>query len=120
LPGRRRRLDGPGGRNVIGGDGIAENPERAGSANFFDLAWCHRKIFEERRLVDVVAVFIPLVDLAGTRGNFIPLRILPGEVAVEPAENFRGEGRLHGIADLGESRPKITEIDFLAVGAASD
>ncbi len=54
---------------------------------------CSAEIVEERRLLDVGALLVPLIDLAGAGGDFVPLRILRGEIAVELAEHFRLERR---------------------------
>ena len=75
----------------------------------------HREILEERRLVNVIALLVPLINLAGARRDFVPLRILLGEVAIEPAENFRRERGLHRVADFRQRRPEIAQENVLAV-----
>ena len=61
-------LDAAGRRDVVGGDAVAENGERAGAADFRDLTGLQAEMREERRLLDVSALFVPLVDVAGGEG----------------------------------------------------
>ena len=80
----------------------------------------HREIFEERRLVNVIALLVPLINFAGARRDFVPLRILIGEVAIESAENFRRERGLHGVANFLQGRPEIAQESFFAVFVLAD
>ena len=100
---------------MIRRDGVAKNAERSRAANLRDSAWSHREVFEEWRLMKVVALLVPLVNLTCARRDLVPLRILPGEIAVKPLKNFRRERRLHRVADLLETRPKITQKNFATV-----
>ena len=75
----------------------------------------HREVREERRLLDVGARAVPLVDVAGGGGDFVPLRILRGEVGVELAEDLGLERGSHGVADFLQRRPDVLQIDVLAV-----
>ena len=104
---RRRRLDRAGRRNVIGRDRIAENSKCARAADLLDLSRLHREILEKRRLVNVIALLIPLVNVARARGNFVPLRILIGEIAIKFSERFRLERGLHRMPDFTETRPEV-------------
>ena len=89
LPGWRRSLDCAGGRNVIGRDGIAENAQGACATDFLDMSGLHREILEKGRLMNVIALLIPLVNIAGARWNLIPLRILVRKIAIQFAKRLR-------------------------------
>ena len=100
---------------MIGGDGIAENAERTRITNVFDPPGLHAEVFEERRLVDVIAVLIPLVNFSSARRDLVPLRILRAEIAIEPLEYFRRERSPQRVADLLQRRPEIAQVNFFAV-----
>src|SRR5882757_4910709 len=71
-------LDRTGRADVIGGDGIAKDAERARTLDLSDVTRLHAEAFEERRLLDVSRFLIPRINLPGGRGDFVPLRILRG------------------------------------------
>ena len=114
LTGRRSWFDRARRRNVIGRHGVAEDAERPRAANVGDVPGFHREILEERRLMNVVALLVPLINFADARRDFVPLRILIGEVAIESAENFRRERGLHRVANFAERRPEIAQKSFLS------
>src|SRR5437867_595592 len=78
--------------NVIGCYGVPENPKGARAADFGDMAGLHREILEERRLMNVIALLIPLVNVAGARRNLIPLRVLVRKIAIEFAKSLWRQG----------------------------
>ena len=67
----------------------------------------HREILEKRRLVDVIALLVPLVNFARAGWNFVPLRVLISEIAIEFSECFWPERGLHGVPDFTEIRPEV-------------
>ena len=67
----------------------------------------HGEAGEERRLLDVGRLRVEGVGVAGRRRDLVPLRILRGEIGVEPAEDLGLEGRLHQVPDLGERGPDV-------------
>src|SRR5438876_7978455 len=85
------------------------------AADFLDVARLHRKILEKRRLMNVIALLVPLINVASTRRNLVPLGILFGKIAVKFSEDFRRESGLHGVPDLAETRPEIAKESFFAV-----
>src|SRR5438552_7735768 len=115
FPGWRSFFDCSRRRNVVGRYRVAENPKRAGAADLLDMPGLHGEILEKWRLVDVIAFFIPLINVARARWNFVPLRILTGKIAIELTESFRGERGLHDVPDFAESRPEIAKKRFVAV-----
>src|SRR5688500_17643135 len=68
--------------------------------------------------MDVITLLVPLVNLSGTRGDFVPFRVLPGEISIEAAENFRRERGPHCVANFLQTRPQIAEENLVAVGAS--
>ena len=94
---------------MVGRDGVAENTQRARAGDRLDRAGSEREVGEERRLLDVGRFDVERVDVTRGRGDFVPLRILFGEVRVEPAENFRFERGLHLIAHFLERGPDVFE-----------
>ena len=74
---------------MIGRYCVAENAKRASTSNLFNVTGLHREILEERRLVNVIAFFVPLVNVTGARRNVVPLRILICKIAIEFAEGVR-------------------------------
>ena len=105
---------------MIGRDGIAENSERSRVQDVVDLADFHRKIFEERRLMNVVALLVPLINFAGARRDVVPLRILVGKIAIEFTEHLRFERRLHRVPNFCERRPEVAQKSLLAVFVLAD
>ena len=65
--GRRVRLNRTGRGNVVRRNRIAENAQRTGAPDILDLSGRHREVRKKRRIVDVIALLIPFVDLAGAR-----------------------------------------------------
>src|SRR5437016_413815 len=61
------------------------------AADFRDMTGLHREILEEWRLMDVIALLIPLVNVARARWNVVPLWILIGEIAIEFAKRLGRE-----------------------------
>src|SRR5436190_17557686 len=82
-------LDGTGGGNVVGRDAVAENAQRPGALDFANLAGLRGEILEERRLLDVRAVGVPLINIARAGWNLAPFGILFGEIPIEFLKNLR-------------------------------
>src|SRR5206468_12011928 len=115
LSGGRSFLDCPCRRNVIGRYRVAKNAKRARASNLFNVPGLHRKILEKRRLVNVVALLVPLVNVAGARRVFVPFRILIGKIAIEFAASLRRERRLRGLTDFTETWPQIAQERLMTI-----
>jgi hypothetical protein len=63
-------------------------PMARAPADVRDRSSGHAEVLEERGLLDVGALAVPLVDLAHAGGDFIPLGILVCEAGVEFLEDF--------------------------------
>src|SRR5262249_40102524 len=92
-----------------------ENSERPRVDNIINPADLHREILKERWLVDIIAFFVPLINLAGSRRDFVPLGILIGEISIQSSKHFRLERGPHGVANFCERRPDIAQIDVTIV-----
>ena len=79
------------------------------------MARFHREIVEERRLMDVVALLVPLVNVAAARWDLVPFWILIGEVPIESAERLWRQSGLHDVSDFAKRWPKITQEDFFSL-----
>ena len=70
--------------------------------------------------MNVVALLVPLINVASAGRNFVPLRILIGKIAIKPAKNFRSKRGLHGVAHLLQARPEIAQESFFPVFVFTD
>ena len=68
LSGGRRLLDAARRGDMVGGHAVAKNAERARALDFGDVTGLEAEVLEERRLLDVGAFFVPLINLAGLAG----------------------------------------------------
>ena len=100
---------------MVGGHAVAEDAEGARAFDFGDAAGLHFEVREERRLLDVGALAVPLIHVADSGRDLVPLRILRREVLVELLENLRLERRLHGVAHFLKRGPEVGEINGFAV-----
>ena len=119
-PARRGALlDSTGRGDVVGGHRVPEDAQRTGPADLGNGACLHAELREERRLLDVGGIAVPLVHVAHARGNLVPLRVLGCEVGVERPEHLGLEGGLQGVAHLGQAGPDVLQ-EHRAVVALAD
>src|SRR6185437_11976199 len=102
------------------GHAVAENAQWPRALDLADFARLQTEVREEWRFLDICALGIPLVHVAGARRDFVPLRILPGEVAVQFLEHLRLQRELHLLGDFLESGPDIFQHDRLAILASTE
>src|ERR1019366_5998531 len=86
-------LDAAGGGYVIRRHAVAKDGQRSGATDFPDLTGLQVKLQEEGRFLNIRAVRVPLIDVAGRGRDLVPLRILPCEVTIEPPKHVRLERR---------------------------
>ena len=113
-------LDVAGGRDVVGGDGIAKDPEAARVLHGGHGRGFEGEVFEEGRFLDVGALAIPDVGETGLGGDLVPSGVLFRKVAVEFAEDLGFQGGLHGAADFFPGGPEIAQVDSLPVLAKAE
>ena len=104
---------------MVGGHAVAENGERPGALDLVNLPRLQGEVIKKGRLLDVGALRVPFIHVADARGNLVPFRVLPGEIAVEILKNFRLERRPHQIAYFPHARPNVFQQDRLAVLAVA-
>src|ERR1043165_7200128 len=105
---------------MVGGDAVAENAESARTFDFSDCAGLQTEIAKEWRFLDVGTVGVPLINISFCGGNFVPLGILLGEIAVELAEDLGLESGLHLVANFLQGGPDLSQINVFAVVAFAD
>ena len=105
---------------MIGRNRVAENPQRTCADDVFDLSGFHREILEEWRFMNVVALLVPLINVARAGRNFVPLRVLIGKIAIKFSKNFRRKGGLHSVTHFGQAGPEVPQKRFLPVFILAD
>ena len=65
--------------------------------------------------MNVIALLVPLINVARAGWNLVPFRILVRKIAIKFAERFRCERGLHDVPDFAESRPQIAKESFFTV-----
>ncbi len=108
-------LDGTGGRDVVGGDRVAELGQDAGALDVGDRGGLHRHALEVRGLADVGRLGVPLEGVALRDGQRLPLGVAREDVGVGLVEHVLADGVRHDVVDLGLGRPDVLEVDRLAV-----
>ena len=86
-------LDGAGGGDVVGGDGVAEDGEDAGAVDVVDGRGCRGHAVEVGRLADVGGVGLPSVGVAGGELEVLPVGVAVGDGGVLLAEHLGVDGR---------------------------
>ena len=118
---RRAHLgDAPRGGDMVGGDAVPQSEEDAGTLHALRWLQLVRQVGEERRLLDVGALGIPVVELAGARRHGVPARVGLPHVVVALLELRRLDGRFDRLPHLFSRWPDLPQIDRLAVGAGTD
>ncbi len=115
LAGRGVGLDGTGGRDVVGGDRVAELGQDAGAVDVRDRGGLHRHALEVRGLADVGRLRVPLEGVALRDGQRLPLGVAREDVGVGLVEHVLADGVRHDVVDLGLGRPDVLKVDRLAV-----
>lgn len=109
--------DGSGGRDMVGGDAVAEDAKRAGVD---DVPAFGRggagEVFEEGWELDVGGVVAPGVGVSGGACDLDPLLIGGVEIGVELVENLGLESTSDDSLKFLRGRPEVFEIDVIAVG----
>ena len=94
-----RRFDRAGRRNVICGDRVAEFPSGPRADNIVDLARGHQQILEKWAVRNVIALLIPLVNVAPLSGFSFPWDF-DRQNRDKVSERFRLERGLHRMPDF--------------------
>ena len=108
-------LDRPGGGYVVGRGRVAEHGEAAGTLDRLDRRGFLRKALEERRLLHVGRLLIPVVERPGRGVDGLPLVRALEHVGVAGDELVAGDEVADHIDDLLLGRPDVLEVDVLPV-----
>src|SRR5437899_2582976 len=81
--------------------------QRPGALDFANLTGLRGEVLEERGLLDVGAIGVPFVNIAGAGWDLAPFGILFGEIPVELLKNVRLQGRLQQFANFLQRRPEV-------------
>ena len=120
LRGRAAARDVACGRDVIGGDRVAEHREGASPPNRLDLARSHAHAFEVRRVAHVGGLVVPRVQLARRNLDRTPQRIAREHITVTIAEHLRVDRFTDRVSDFLRTRPDVFEVDRLPVAARAE
>ena len=113
--GGRTRLDRTGWADVVGRDRIADRQQALRVADSLNRLRRDGHVDEERRLLHVGALLVPLVQWADRPGDLLPFDGTECRVTVLGGEHL-GRDRLgHGLFDLLGRRPDVLEIDIVAI-----
>ena len=118
--GGARLGDAPGRRDVVGRHAVAQRQEHACPLDAARGRGLARHLREERRLLDVGAGGVPVVELAGAGGHGVPARIRLPHAVVAGLELARLHRFRHGAAHLLRGGPDVAEVHRPAVGAGAD
>ena len=77
------------------------------------------EVSKERGFLNVGALAVPSVGLAGGAGNFVPGGILFGKIAIKPAKDFGLQCGFHSLRDFLVAGPEVAEVNGFAVAIDS-
>ena len=117
---RAVRLDRTRRADVISGDRIAEDRERLGTEDIRNRRGCHRHAVEIRRVRNISAARAPLISVRPFDLNGLPMPVAFIDVSIARDEHGPINIGVHGGADFGVRRPKVFQIDVMAVGCLPD
>src|SRR5271156_1209510 len=113
-------LDGAGGRNVIGGNAVAEHREDARVVDLFDRRRLNLHTLEIRSAADVGGIFFPGVGLAFGDVEAAPALVAGKNLGVAFREHLGGDGFFDGFFDFALRGPDVGEVNRLAVFTFAD
>jgi hypothetical protein len=113
-------LDRTGGGNVIGGHAVAGDDQHAGAFDRLNLSDRFGEIGEERRLLNVCAVWFKIEKLAAFDGDFVPVVVTVFDIGILLAEHLGIETLLDGLVDFSGAGPNFAEKHRLAISITAD
>jgi hypothetical protein len=113
--GGRGLLDGPGGADVVGGDGVAEDPQHARLDDVLDRGRLHRQALEIGRVAHIGGGVVPGVGLAALHVDLLPVLVALEDVLVALGEHRGRDAGALQLGDLGAGRPDVLQEDILAL-----
>src|SRR5699024_5537192 len=105
-----------GGRDVVGGDRIAEEGQAVCAVDVFGRRHVHGHAVEVGRVLDVGGRLVPGIQVAVRRLDGIPALVTLEHVGVAVLEHVGADGVGDQVADLLVGRPDVLQEDVVAVG----
>ena len=118
-PGRAVGLDGPGRRDVVGGDRIEEQPEDAGVDHVLHRLRRQRHSVEVRRVLDIGGGLVPGVGHAAGDLDPAPRGVAPEHVLVAGGERLAGDVGAHRLRHVLAGRPDVLQEHRLALAVVA-
>ncbi len=119
-PGRAVGLDCACGRDVIGGDAVAEQGKNPGTADVGEPRRLLAHAVEVRRVAHVGGIVLPFELTRRRHRHLSPAPIAGKHVGVARAKHVRVDGGADGVLDLPAARPDVAQVDGLAVGVLAE
>ena len=119
-PRRAVRLDRAGGRDVVGGDAVADHDQAAGAGDVLDRAGLRRHALEVRRQAHVRRVGIPREEIALGNGQRRPVLVAGEDVGVRAAVHVLVDRLGDRVLDLLRRRPEVAQEDLVPVLVAAE
>src|SRR5579863_7679150 len=110
-------FDRSGGRDVVGGDAVAEDGEDARVRNVLNGRGLDLHIVEIGGAADVGGIFFPGVGLAFGNGEAAPALVSGENFGVTFGKHFSGDGVRDRFFDFALGGPDVGEVDGIAVFA---
>ena len=120
VPGRARLGDAASGRDVIGRHAVAQGQQHAGTVDALRGRGFAGDVGQKRRLLDVGARRLPVVEFALRGRHGIPPLVRIPDVAVAILELRRQHARLDRLPHLLSRRPDVAEKHGLAIPARAE
>ena len=118
--GRARGPDRPGGRDVVGGDAVAEDRQNPRAGDVGQRLRLGSHPLEKRRSLHIRRPLIPGVALPRRDLEGSPLVVTGGGVGVLGAEHLGADGLLEDLGDLLGRGPEVRQGDGAAVGGDTE
>src|SRR5580693_1984408 len=113
-------LDGAGGRDVVGGDAVAEHREDARALDVFYRRRFDLHTLEVGSAADVCGIFFPGVSLTFGNLEAAPALVALKNFSISFRKHLRGHRLLDGLVYFALHGPDVGEVDRVAVPALAD
>ncbi len=120
VAGRAVARDTSGRRDMVGSDGVEEQPEDAGAFDIGDGRGRARHVGEVGRVLHVGRTRVPAISEAALHLDLAPFGVAAEHIAVALLEHRLFHRLAHHLGDLFRRRPDVFEVDRLALGAGAE
>ena len=112
---RRVRFDATRGRNMVGGDAIAQNRQRFRVDNVADRCRCHAHAVKIGRIGHISAARAPLIGFAALDLDRLPMFVALIDAGIAAFEHFAADRGSHRLVDFLIAGPNIAQIHIHTV-----